>query len=255
MSRGLKDKFFGRTPDVNAHLYESPHSEIDNLIAYADLESVMVQIYGPNWKELHLESPIGEIGSMGRIHQGGAQPIITSKHLRKPLIPEFTQKGTSSTIGHKPKYTTTASFPMELSIGNMYGMVKNQETGGYDPGYVTGEREGFGTSGFGDPSFDYYSATGTGDTEKAALENAKMIAQLSAIFNPQGFETEAPVATEETITSTPLSRGKDSITAIKNQMGKGFGDKENQTILMLLAMGLLSGAGKAKSKREDSSYR
>lgn len=151
----MEDKFFGSTIETGV-------TAMDNLIAMSDLESVMKQIYGENWKEIiSQQGGVSKSGSFSEL--GDLQRVITSQAVKKPLIPEFTIPGTSTTVGKKSKYTTTAAFPFA-----------NTEGGGQQ----------------------YFQSTGTGTTEGGAMDNAKQIAMLRALNQPGAHMTEAPVPSE-----------------------------------------------------------
>ena len=158
----MEDKFFGSTNETGV-------SQMDNLIAMSDLESVMKQIYGENWKEIIAQQ--GGVAKSGGLSElGDLQRVTTSQSLKKHLIPEFTIPGTSTTVGKKDQYTTTAAFPFsDATLG------QNIIPGG-------GQQ--------------YYQGTGTGTTEEGAINNAKQIAALRALNQPGAHMTESPVSSE-----------------------------------------------------------
>ena len=89
----------------------------------------------------------------GSLHSP-SQPMVLSNELKKSLF-DFS--------GKKNQYTTTAAFPLQVFI---------DEWSKLNPGYESKDTQ-------------FYSGTGTGSTEEDALQNARMVAQLSAMYNPE----------------------------------------------------------------------
>ena len=160
-------------------------SQMDALIDMSTLEFEMSQIFGSNWQEDFARQQGQKSGAFSSL----GEKVVTGERYTKPSILnkllgmlESVIPGGESGERGRNFYTSEAAFPLTGQYGTEV------------PG---------GTQ--------YYQATGRGSTKSIAEDKAREISLLKALYQPESFMQESPVATEGMEYDTPLTRGVETL--------------------------------------------
>jgi|TARA_R100000501_G_C2604422_1_gene100624 hypothetical protein len=202
------------------------HSQMDALIDMSEVEFQMSQIYGSNWQEQFRSQQGQKSGSFSSL----GNRVTTGERYTKPsllnkLLGMFESVIPGGESGERGRnfYTSETAFPLTGQYGTEV------------PG---------GTQ--------YYKATGKGSTKSEAEKQSKEIAMLKALYQPESYMQESPVATKGMQYDTPMSRGLEFLFSdVDKEGGKkmpGIASGGLALMAFLLANSLSMGSDTGKRK-------